>query len=102
MLRGAFAGVPPLAFVRHVADTKNATGSSSGEESFRFRFVGEWNNKSRMAEWPAEEDDAGGKNAWRLADALADAGVCAAPAPKPQAPPSPAARVPSKRRRVEV
>jgi len=96
MLRGAFAGVPPVAFARHVADT--ATGSSSG--SFRFRFVAEWKSPGR--EWPADDDDAGGKNAWRLADALADAGVCAAPAPKPPAPPSPAARVPSKRRRVEV
>ena len=41
---------------RKKTEWSHATGSSSGEESFRFRFVGEWNT-SRMAEWPVEEDD---------------------------------------------
>jgi len=102
MLRGAFAGVPPVAFARHLADT--AAGASD-RGSPRFRFVREWLSRR---DWPAEDEKhpgAGGEeneNAWRLADALADAGVCAAPPAAAAAPPSPAARAPSKRKRVEV
>ena len=99
MLRGAFAGVPPVAFARHLADTE---AGASDRGSPRFRFVREWLSRR---DWPAEEEErgeasAGEENAWRLADALADAGVCAAPAAP--APPSPAARAPGKRKRVEV
>ena len=108
MIRGAFAGVPPVAFARHLADT--AAGASD-RGSPRFRFVREWLSRR---DWPAEDEEragaGGGKNgknenAWRLADALADAGVCAVPAAAAAAvapPPSPAARAPSKRKRVEV
>ena len=102
MLRGAFAGVPPVAFARHLADTE---AGASDRGSLRFRFVREWLSRR---DWPAEDEEhagAGGEkneNAWRLEDALADAGVCAAPPPAAAAPPSPAARAPSKRKRVEV
>ena len=102
MLRGAFAGVPPVAFARHLADTE---AGASDRGSLRFRFVREWLSRR---DWPAEDEEragAGGEkneNAWRLEDALADAGVCAAPPPAAAAPPSPAVRVPSKRKRVEV
>ena len=103
MLRGAFAGVPPVAFAKHIADVRHAAGSSRcGAGASPFRFVREWLSRR---DWPAEEEErgeasAGEENAWRLADALADAGVCAAPAAP--APPSPAARAPGKRKRVEV
>ena len=102
MLRGAFAGVPPVAFARHLADTE---AGASDRGSLRFRFVREWLSRR---DWPAEDEEragAGGEkneNAWRLDHALADAGVCAAPPPAKAAPPSPAARAPSKRKRVEV
>ena len=102
MIRGAFAGVPPVAFARHLADT--AAGASD-RGSPRFRFVREWLSRRN---WPAEDEEhagAGGEeneNAWRLADALADAGVCAAPPAAAPPAPSPAARAPSKRKRVEV
>ena len=102
MLRGAFAGVPPVAFARHLADTE---AGASDRGSLRFRFVREWLSRR---DWPAEDEEhagAGGEkneNAWRLEDALADAGVCASPPPAAAAPPSPAARAPSKRKRVEV
>ena len=106
MLRGAFAGVPPVAFAKHIADVRHAAGSSRcGAGASPFRFVREWLSRR---DWPAEDEEragAGGEkneNAWRLEDALADAGVCAAPPPASAAAPSPAARAPSKRKRVEV
>ena len=81
MLRGAFAGVPPVAFARHPRTRRR-----------RFR--------PRLAPVPVRPGVAvasrlarGGRgtrrrrrrrkneNAWRLEDALADAGVCAPPPP---------------------
>ena len=85
-----------------LADTE---AGASDRGSLRFRFVREWLSRR---DWPAEDEEragAGGEkneNAWRLEDALADAGVCAAPPPAAAAPPSPTARAPSKRKRVEV
>ena len=85
LLRCAFAGVPPVAFARHVGD------ASAGSNAFA--FVKTW---SKRTEWPTDEDEP-----WRLGDVLADAGLCCTPKKK-HAPPSPAVRIPSKRRRVEV
>ncbi len=48
----------------------------------------------QVANGPRDGDNAPAEKARGASLALADAGVCAAPAPKPPAPPSPAARVP--------
>jgi hypothetical protein len=89
MLRGAFAGVPPVAFARHVADARADLARVS------LRCVGEWASRR---EWPADEEDAGDRE-WRLGDLFAEAGLCAPPRAAKSAP---TPRAPRKRKRVEV